>query len=136
MIAVNIYYTGTNGSARKFAQEMIDSGTVQKIREEQGNIRYEYFYPVEDEETVLLIDCWENQEAIDVHHASEMMNVILALREKYDLHMKVERFISEEIPQEDQGFIQKWNIYKCGHLLKIFSEKYLQKTVDKEKGCL
>lgn len=43
MIAVNIYYTGTNGSARKFAQEMIDSGTVQKIREEQGNIRYEYF---------------------------------------------------------------------------------------------
>ena len=66
MIAVNIYYTGTNGSARKFAQEMIDSGTVQKIREEQGNIRYEYFYPVEDEETVLLIDCWENQEAIDV----------------------------------------------------------------------
>lgn len=107
MIAVNIYYTGTNGSARKFAQEMIDSGTVQKIREEQGNIRYEYFYPVEDEETVLLIDCWENQEAIDVHHASEMMNVILKLREKYDLHMKVDRFTSDEIPQEDQVFIQK-----------------------------
>ena len=38
MIAVNIYYLGTNGSARKFAQEMMESGTVQKIREEQGNI--------------------------------------------------------------------------------------------------
>ena len=107
MIAVNIYYSGTNGSARKFAQAMIDSGTVQKIREEQGNIRYEYFYPVDDEETVLLIDCWENQEAIDAHHASEMMNVILTLREKYDLHMKVDRFTSDENPQEDQGFIQK-----------------------------
>ena len=44
---------------RKKESEM----AVQKIREEQGNIRYEYFYPVEDEETVLLIDCWENQEA-------------------------------------------------------------------------
>ena len=107
MIAVNIYYSGTNGSARKFAQEMIDSGTVQKIREEHGNLRYEYFYPVDDAETVLLIDCQENQEAIDVHHASEMMQVILKLREKYDLHMKVERFTSEEIPQADQGFIQK-----------------------------
>lgn len=107
MIAVNIYYSGTNGSARKFAQKMMESGTVQKIREEQGNIRYEYFYPVDDEETVLLIDCWENQEAIDAHHASEMMNVILTLREKYDLHMKVDRFTSDEIPQEDQGFIQK-----------------------------
>lgn len=46
-------------------------------------------------------------EAIDAHHASEMMNVILTLREKYDLHMKVDRFTSDEIPQEDQGFIQK-----------------------------
>ena len=36
-----------------------------------------------------------------------MMNVILTLREKYDLHMKVDRFTSDEIPQEDQGFIQK-----------------------------
>lgn len=107
MIAVNIYYSGTNGSARKFAQEMIDSGTAQKIRAEHGNLRYEYFYPVDDAEKVLLIDCWENQEAIDVHHASEMMQVILKLREKYNLNMKVERFTSEEIPQADQGFIQK-----------------------------
>ena len=107
MVAVNIYYTGTNGSARKFAKEMMESGTVQKIREEQGNIRYEYFYPVDDEETVLLIDCWENQEAIDVHHASEMMKESLTLREEYDLHMKVDRFTSDEIPEEDQGFIQK-----------------------------
>lgn len=52
MIAVNIYYSGTNASARKFAKEM--------------------------------------------------MNVILTLREKYDLHMKADRFISEEIPQVDQ----------------------------------
>lgn len=106
MIAVNIYYTGTNGSARKFAKEMMESGTVQKIREEQGNIRYEYFYPVDDEETVLLIDCWENQEAIDVHHASEMMKVILTLREKYDLHMKVDRFTSDEIPKETKGLFR------------------------------
>lgn len=76
MIAVNIYYSGTNGSARKFAQEMIDSGTVQKIREEQGNIRYEYFYPVDDEETVLLIDCWENQEAVRSISELEIVSVL------------------------------------------------------------
>lgn len=31
-ITVNIYYTGENGNARKFAEEMIQSGTVDKIR--------------------------------------------------------------------------------------------------------
>lgn len=69
-IAVNLYYTGTNGSARKFAQEMVSTGTVNQIRAEAGNLRYEYFFPMDDPETVLLIDAWQDQAAIDAHHAS------------------------------------------------------------------
>ena len=38
MIIVNLYYTGTNGNARKFAEEMESSGTADKIRSESGNI--------------------------------------------------------------------------------------------------
>ena len=106
MITVNLYYTGTNGNARKFAEEMESSGTAAKIRAEQGNMRYEYFFPMNDPETVLLIDAWTDQEAIDVHHASPMMQTIMQLREKYDLHMKVERFVSEELPETDKGFIR------------------------------
>ena len=56
MITVNLYYTGTNGSARRFAEEMIASGTVDAIRAEDGNLRYAYFFPMDDPETVLLID--------------------------------------------------------------------------------
>jgi len=107
-IVVNIYYNGENGSAAKFAEEMISSGTVDAIRSEKGNIRYEYFLPMNDPDTVLLIDAWENQEAIDVHHSSPMMKTITELREKYDLHMKVERYVSEDdIPESDKSFIRK-----------------------------
>ena len=96
MITVNLYYTGTGGSARAFAEEMMQSGTVAAIRAEDGNLRYEYFFPMDDPETVLLIDQWRDQAAIDVHHASPMMAQIAALREKYDLHMRVERFFSDD----------------------------------------
>lgn len=106
MITVNLYYTGINGNAKKFAQEMESSGTADKIRAEKGNVRYEYFFPMNDPETVLLIDAWESQEAIDVHHASPMMQTIAPLREKYDLHMRVERYVSEDLPDSDQGFIR------------------------------
>lgn len=106
MITVNLYYTGKDGSARKFAEEMESSGTADKIRAEKGNVRYDYFFSMKDPETVLLIDAWENQEAIDAHHASPMMQTIMDLRDKYDLHMKVERFISEELPKSDEGFIR------------------------------
>ena len=108
MITVNLYYTGTNGSARAFAEEMVSSGTVAAIRAEDGNVRYEYFFPMEDPETVLLIDQWRDQAAIDAHHASPMMAQIAALREKYDLHMKVERFASDDaLPEKDMQFIKK-----------------------------
>ena len=107
MITVNLYYTGANGKARLFAQEMENSGTAAAIRAEQGNIRYEYFFPMNDPETVLLIDAWDSQEAIDAHHASPMMETIRTLREKYDLHMKVERFASAETPESEERFIRK-----------------------------
>ena len=109
MITVNLYYTGTNGSARAFAEEMVQSGVVTAIRAEDGNLRYEYFFPMNDPETVLLIDQWRDQEAIDVHHASPVMGQIAALREKYDLHMKVERFVSEDagLPEKDLKFIKR-----------------------------
>ena len=109
MITVNLYYTGTNGNARRFAEEMESSGTADLIRAEKGNVRYEYFFPMKDKETVLLIDAWESQEAIDAHHASPMMKTLAGMREKYDLHMRAERYLSDEagIPASDEGFIRK-----------------------------
>ena len=106
MITLHLFYTGTSGNALKFAQEMESSGTAELIRQEPGNLRYQYFTPFDDPETVLLIDSWESQEAIDVHHASPMMAQIARLREKYDLHMKAERFVSEEMGT-DEHFLRK-----------------------------
>lgn len=108
-IVVNIYYTGAGGNARKFAEEMESSGTADKIRREEGNLRYDYFFPMAEPETVLLIDSWKDQEAIDRHHASPMMEKITKLRVKYDLHMKVERYVSDKsgIPETDSRFIKE-----------------------------
>ena len=106
-ITVNLRYSGINGNARKFAEEMTASGTVAAIRAETGNLRYEYYQPLDDPETILLIDSWENQEAIDLHHASPMMAAIAALREKYDLHMTVERYMSVETPETENRFVKK-----------------------------
>ncbi|MGN1408025.1 putative quinol monooxygenase [Lactobacillus sp.] len=106
-ITVNLRYTGKNGAAKKFAEEMTKSGTVQAIRDEPGNLRYEYYVSFDDPETVLLIDSWENQEAVDKHHATPMMKTIAELRDKYDLHMTVERYQDAETPAGDQKFIRK-----------------------------
>ena len=107
-VVIHIYYTGTDGAARRFAEEMENSGTAAEIRREAGNLKYEYFFPISDPQTVLLIDSWTDQHAIDAHHASPMMEKITQLRVKYNLHMRVERCLSDEggIPESDSQFIR------------------------------
>ena len=107
-ITVNLYYTGKNGAAEKFVREMTASGTVQSIREEAGNLKYDYFIKIDEPETVLLIDSWESQAALDAHHCSPMMKKIVELRDKYDLHMRAERYLSDEsgIPEGDARYLR------------------------------
>ncbi|MCZ3760598.1 antibiotic biosynthesis monooxygenase [Lactobacillus gasseri] len=108
-LTVNLYYTGKSGSARRFAEEMEKSGVADRIRQEPGNEKYDYFIPLDDPETILLIDSWKDQNSLDAHHASPMMKELADLREKYDLHMHVERYVSDEngMPDTDQKFIRK-----------------------------
>lgn len=109
VLTVNIYYKGKDGAAIAFAKEMIESGLVAEIQSKEGNLRYDYFLPLEDKETVLLIDQWANQEALDLHHQSATMQKILDLRQKHDLIMEVERYIEDEsgIPEGDEQFIAR-----------------------------
>ncbi|MBR6407050.1 MAG: antibiotic biosynthesis monooxygenase [Clostridia bacterium] len=109
MITINIYYSGKSDCARRFAEEMESSGTAELIRAEEGNMRYEYFIPLSDPAAVLLIDSWKDQASLDRHHASPMMRRIAELREKYDLHMHVERYISDQsgITDNDKQYIKE-----------------------------
>lgn len=106
VITLHVSYTGKDGAARKFAEEMESSGIANEVRAEKGNMGYEYFLPVKAPETVLLIDSWCNQKALDDHHGSPTMKKIAALREKYDLHMHVERFTKME-DETDAKWIRK-----------------------------
>ena len=76
---VSIYYTGKDGNAKQFAQEMVSKGIVEKVR---------------------------NEEALDIHHTLPLMNKIKELRKKYDLHMEVEKY--ELIKDsKDERYIRK-----------------------------
>ena len=55
-ITVHIRYRGHNGNARKFAEEMVSSGIVREIRSREGNVKYEYYFSMDDPEMILLID--------------------------------------------------------------------------------
>ena len=53
-------------------------------------------------------DSWKDQHVLDKHHASPLLAKIAALRDKYDLHMSVERYVSDGtgIPATDKAYIR------------------------------
>ncbi|WP_311531966.1 putative quinol monooxygenase [uncultured Anaerococcus sp.] len=77
-LTINILYKGKD--SKKFAKEMTEKGIVDRIRAQKGNIRYEYYQSLERDDEILLLDIWENQEALDIHHQSPMMDEIMKLR--------------------------------------------------------
>ena len=104
-ITVCLWYTGKEGSARAFAEEMESGGIADEIRGEAGNLRYEYYLPMKDDGSVLLIDSWRDQAALDAHHASDAMRRLSELRNRYDLHMRTERYA--RIGDADGEFVRK-----------------------------
>lgn len=106
---MHLYYIGPADNARAFAQEMEASGIADRIRKQAGNTRYQYFEPLDDPHSILLVDSWTDQAALDIHHASPMMQEILDLRSKYQLTVTAERYKSDEagIPDHDQAFLDQ-----------------------------
>lgn len=95
-IVINIRYTGVDGNARKYVEEMEKSGIADRIRAVEGCIRYDYFFPADDAEGLLLIDEWEDNEALNRYHSSPMMQEAADLREKYKLgNRQINRYTPE-----------------------------------------
>lgn len=97
-LVINIRYTGENGAARKYVEEMEKSGIADRIRAVEGCIGYEYFFPANDPEGVLLIDTWEDQAALNRYHSSPAMQEAAALREKYGLGNRQVRMFTPITP--------------------------------------
>lgn len=110
-IMLHICYYGPAGAARSFAGEMIHSGIVDRIRSLPGNIQYDYFSHLTDEKSVLLISEWQDRTYLKAYYESEEMKELCALCNKYDLHMHMDKYMSDAtISKESLQLIRRYVI--------------------------
>ncbi len=96
VITLNVYYTGPKGNAKKFVKEVERIGTADSVRNEAGNIRYDYFLSRKNPDEVLLVEKWKGQKAVESHNATPMMKTIGKLKKKYGLTTVVERYVKKQ----------------------------------------
>lgn len=92
MLNLVVTYNLKEGFASNFVGEVEDSGAADKVRAEDGCIRYDYFWHGDIPNRVILLEAWDSLEKQKIHLQQHHMNTIRHIREKYCESVSVDLF--------------------------------------------
>lgn len=95
MITLNVIYESNNNGALDYVKEVKETGLLDLIHQEEGNIQYEYFSSLENLNKVFLLEKWESKEAVEKHNTSNNMKKLGEIKQKYNIQTTVNKFISD-----------------------------------------
>lgn len=78
-----VTYTAKPGCREQFVREVVTQGVLDAVRAEDGCRQYEYFFSVENENVVLLRECWESEAHLRTHIAQPHMATLSAIKKQY-----------------------------------------------------
>ena len=83
MIYVFVTYRCKPGKREAFYNEIKKRGIDAKSRAEEGNSRYEYFFSVEEPDSILLAEEWKDAEAFAFHGQTAHLKELQELKGEY-----------------------------------------------------
>jgi len=92
MILLLVKYSMKPGSTDDFLREVKAAEIPDITRDESGNIRYEFYYPAETEDTILLLEQWTDFSKVEEHRAMDHIKTLIELKTKYVLSTEIQRF--------------------------------------------
>lgn len=78
-----VTYTALPGQRDAFLQELNKSGLPERVRQESGCLKYDYYRSVDDENQILLVERWSSAAAQTVHLAKPHMLPLISFKKKY-----------------------------------------------------
>ena len=83
MYTIYVSFICHEGKREAFVERMKSEGVLQAVREEDGCIRYDYYYADENPNELLLIEAWESAKHQQVHIGQPHMDKLRALKDDY-----------------------------------------------------
>ena len=90
--SLTVIYLAKDGCGRKFVKELEESGVANKVRREEGCLRYDYYFKSWDEDTVLLFEEWESKKHQEIHIEQPHMARLRELKPEFVLDTKLGEF--------------------------------------------
>ena len=93
MIVLNVTYTCKPGQREAFLERLLAEGIDTTSRAEEGNLKYDYYLPFDDDgEELLLVEKWQDAAALDLHHSLPHFVRLCAFKGEYVIDSRAERF--------------------------------------------
>ena len=71
------------GKAKAFFEAVISSGVADGVRKEPGNRGYNFYLPLEEEDTLMLVEKWDNKACADAHAHTENVKKLASFKPDY-----------------------------------------------------
>ena len=67
MIILNVTYKADAEMLDEFLEAVYAEGLDEASRNEEGNIKYDYYFPADSSDELLLVEKWRDEEAFEQH---------------------------------------------------------------------
>ena len=96
MITLNVTYTCKPGKRNAFLEAIQKEGIDEISRAEAGNIKYDYYLSVANNDEILLVEKWKDADAISEHGKQEHFKKLGELKADYVTDTIIERFEEQD----------------------------------------
>lgn len=91
MLTIHVFYRAENGEMlRKFYEEAKAAGVIEKSRQDEGCLQYDYFFSADRDNEILLLEKWESKELQEKHGQQPHFAELGKLKEKYKIQSELE----------------------------------------------
>ena len=95
MIVLNVTYKCKPEMREAFLERILAEGIDVKSRTEEGNYKYDYYLPFEDNGELLLLEKWKDAEALATHGEQPHFLLLGEFKSDYVTDTIVEKFVVE-----------------------------------------
>ena len=92
MIVLNVTYKCKPDLRDEFLEMIYTEGIDTASRSEEGNIKYDYYTPVDGSDDLLLLEKWRDAEALDAHGRQPHFARLGELKKEFVIDTIIEKF--------------------------------------------
>lgn len=83
MYTIYVKFDCIDNKREAFIEKMKETGVLSAIRNEDGCIKYDYYFSESDKNELLLIEMWETKEHQQVHCTTPHMDLMRTFKDEY-----------------------------------------------------